>query len=165
MSQLFPFLSFFETRSIRISMASSMPLSSEKRYLFQVNQHVQASLMLLSIMDSADIEINNTLLSSSSAISISNSDDYENGLRWIDLSFFLYFFLFFVDLRLAAELGRCLLERNQELQNYINVLHKQIDDKQCDMKVRWTLGMNALNINFFLVPTYEISLYSRAAWY
>jgi hypothetical protein len=62
-------------------MASSMPLSSEKRYLFQVNQHVQASLMLLSIMDSADIEINNTLLSSSSAISISNSDDYENGLR------------------------------------------------------------------------------------
>jgi hypothetical protein len=36
---------------------------------------------------------------------------------------------------LAAELGRCLLERNHELQNYIGVLQKQIDDKQCDMKV------------------------------
>ncbi len=41
-----------------------------------------------------------------------------------------------IDLRLAAELGRCLLERNNELQNYIHVLQKQIDDKQCDMKVR-----------------------------
>ncbi len=42
----------------------------------------------------------------------------------------------FLDLRLAAELGRCLLERNHELQNYIHVLQKQIEDKQSDMKVR-----------------------------
>jgi len=61
--------------------------------------------MLLSIMDSADIELNNALLSSSSIIK-SNPDDYEK------------------DLRLAAELGRCLLERNHELQNYINVFTK-----------------------------------------
>jgi hypothetical protein len=41
-----------------------------------------------------------------------------------------------LDLQLAAELGRCLLERNQELQSYIGVLQKQIDDEQCDIKVR-----------------------------
>lgn len=41
-----------------------------------------------------------------------------------------------VDLRLAAEFGRCLLEQNQELQSYIDVLQQQIDDKQSDMKVR-----------------------------
>jgi len=70
-------------------------------------------------MDSADIELNNALLSSSSIIK-SNPDDYEK------------------DLRLAAELGRCLLERNQELQNYIHVLQKQIDDKQCDMNLLHT---------------------------
>jgi hypothetical protein len=58
-------------------MASSMPVS-QKHYLFQVNQHVQASIMLLSIMDSAEIDLNNTLLSSSS-ITTSNSDDYEKG--------------------------------------------------------------------------------------
>ena len=43
---------------------------------------------------------------------------------------------FFLDLQLAAELGRCLLERNQELQTYIGVLQKQIDDEQCDIKVK-----------------------------
>jgi hypothetical protein len=58
-------------------MASPMPLS-QKHYLFQVNHHVQASIMLLSIMDSADIELNNALLSSSSIIK-SNPDDYEKG--------------------------------------------------------------------------------------
>ena len=52
--------------------------SSQKHYLFQVNQHVQASIMLLSIMDGAELELNNTLLSSSS-ITTSNSDDYEKG--------------------------------------------------------------------------------------
>jgi hypothetical protein len=41
-----------------------------------------------------------------------------------------------VDLRLAAEFGRCLLEQNHELQSYIGVLQQQIDDKQSDMKVR-----------------------------
>jgi len=94
-----------------------MPLS-QKHYLFQVNHHVQASIMLLSIMDSAELDINNTLLTSSSLPTTSNPDDYEK------------------DLRLAAELGRCLLERNNELQNYINILQKQLDDKQCDMKVK-----------------------------
>ncbi|CAF0929439.1 unnamed protein product [Adineta steineri] len=92
-------------------MASSQSLS-QKHYLFQINQHVQASIMLLSIMESAELDLNNTLLSSSS-----NSDDFEQ------------------DLRLAAELGRCLLERNHELQNYIHVLQKQMDDKQSDMKL------------------------------
>jgi hypothetical protein len=58
-------------------MASTMPLS-QKHYLFQVNQHVQASIMLLSIMDSAELDINNTLLSSSS-LSTSNPDDYDKG--------------------------------------------------------------------------------------
>ncbi len=44
-----------------------------------------------------------------------------------------------LDLQLAAELGRCLLERNQELQNYVGVLQKQIDDEQCDIKVKHQL--------------------------
>jgi hypothetical protein len=70
-------------------------------------------------MDSAELDINNTLLTSSSSLpTTSNPDDYEK------------------DLRLAAELGRCLLERNNELQNYINILQKQLDDKQFDMKVK-----------------------------
>jgi len=71
-------------------------------------------------MDSAEIDINNTLLTTSSLTTTSNPDDYEK------------------DLRLAAELGRCLLERNQELKNYISVLQKQIDDKQSDMKLLHT---------------------------
>lgn len=41
----------------------------------------------------------------------------------------------YLDLQLAAELGRCLLERNQELQAYITVLQKQLDDEQSDVKV------------------------------
>jgi len=41
-----------------------------------------------------------------------------------------------LDLRLAAELGRCLLEQNQDLKNYIHVLQKQIEEKDYDMKVR-----------------------------
>lgn len=40
-----------------------------------------------------------------------------------------------LDLRLAAELGRCLLEQNQDLKNYIHVLQKQIEEKDYDMKV------------------------------
>ncbi len=56
-----------------------MPLS-QKHYLFQVNQHVQTSIMLLSIMDSAELDINNTLLPSSSITTTSNPDDYEKGL-------------------------------------------------------------------------------------
>ena len=60
-------------------MDSSMPLS-QKHYLFQVNQHVQTSIMLLSIMDSAELDINNTLLPSSSITTASNPDDYEKGL-------------------------------------------------------------------------------------
>jgi hypothetical protein len=65
----------------------------EKRHLFQVNRHVQASIMLLSIMDGAELDLNNTMLSSSSKTttsttpnvtttlsSISTSDDYEQGL-------------------------------------------------------------------------------------
>jgi hypothetical protein len=64
----------------------------QKRHLFQVNRHVQASIMLLSIMDGAELDMSNTLLSSSSKTttsststttitsSISTSDDYEKGL-------------------------------------------------------------------------------------
>lgn len=44
-------------------------------------------------------------------------------------------FVQYLDLQLAAELGRCLLERNQELQSYISVLQKQIDEEQADIKV------------------------------
>ncbi|CAF4513272.1 unnamed protein product, partial [Rotaria magnacalcarata] len=95
-------------------MASSMALS-QKHYLFQVNQHVQASVMFLSVMDGAELDFNNTLLSSSS-LTTSNPGDYDK------------------DLQLAAELGRYLLERNHDLQNYINVLQKELDDKQCEMK-------------------------------
>jgi len=64
----------------------------QKRHLFQVNRHVQASIMLLSIMDGAELDLNNTLLSSSpkttattstttttTASSLSTSDDYEKG--------------------------------------------------------------------------------------
>lgn len=69
-------------------MASSI-LLSQKHYLFQVNHHVQASIMLLSIMDSAELDLNNTLLSSSS-ITTSNSDDYEKGLIIIKLFFLLH---------------------------------------------------------------------------
>ncbi|CAF2637392.1 unnamed protein product [Rotaria sp. Silwood2] len=96
-------------------MASSMALS-RKHYLFQVNQNVQASIMFLSIMDGAELDFTNTLLSSSSITTL-NPDDYEKNLR------------------LAAELGRYLLERNQELQNYIQVLEKEIEDKQCEVKL------------------------------
>jgi hypothetical protein len=52
--------------------------SSPKHYLFQINQHVQESIMLLSIMDGTELDLNNALLSSSS-ITTSNSDDYEKG--------------------------------------------------------------------------------------
>ncbi|UJR26907.1 hypothetical protein I4U23_008217 [Adineta vaga] len=88
--------------------------------------------MLLSVMDGAEFDLNNTSLSSSSKTAttttttttatstISTSDDYDK------------------DLQLAAELGRCLLERNQELQTYIGVLQKQIDDEQCDIKLLHT---------------------------
>jgi len=63
--------------------------SSPKHYLFQSNQHVQASIMLLSIMDGTELDLNNALLSSSS-ITTSNSDDYEKGFfLLIKLSFFL----------------------------------------------------------------------------
>jgi hypothetical protein len=114
----------------------------EKRHLFQVNHHVQASIMLLSIMDGAELDLNNTMLSSSAKTttlsSISTSDDYEKGTYF---SLYQNLLLLIIkqnslDLQLAAELGRCLLERNQELQAYIGVLQKQIDDEQCDIKVR-----------------------------
>ena len=62
----------------------------EKHHLFQVNRHVQASIMLLSIMDGAELDLNNTMLSSSSktttsttpnvTTTLSTSDDYEKGL-------------------------------------------------------------------------------------
>jgi hypothetical protein len=63
----------------------------QKRHLFQVNRHVQASIMLLSIMDGAELDLNNTILPSSSKATtastttttttsqISTSDDYEQG--------------------------------------------------------------------------------------
>lgn len=108
---------------------------SQKHYLFQVNRHVQASIMFLSIMDSAELDFNSTLLSSASSITSSNPDDYDKGLSQC---FAILFKLFpiEIDLRLAAELGRYLLERNHELESYINVLQKELDDKKCDMKVR-----------------------------
>ena len=40
-----------------------------------------------------------------------------------------------IDLRLAAEFGRYLLEQNQELQNYVSNLQKQLDDTKTDMTV------------------------------
>ncbi|CAF1035853.1 unnamed protein product [Rotaria sp. Silwood1] len=67
-------------------------------------------------MDGAELDFTNTLLSSSSITTL-NPDDYEKNLR------------------LAAELGRYLLERNQKLQNYIDILEKEIDDKQCEIKL------------------------------
>ncbi len=126
---------------MRRNLVLSMP--PVKHHLFQVNRHVQASIMLLSVMDGAELDLNNTLLSSSSksttetTSSISTSDDYDQGFFFQKkqnyISFNIYIYL---DLQLAAELGRCLLERNQELQTYIGVLQKQIDDDQCDIKVR-----------------------------
>lgn len=59
-------------------MVSSIALS-QKHYIFQVNQHVQASIMFLSVMDGAEIDFNNTILFSSS-LTRSNPDDYEKGL-------------------------------------------------------------------------------------
>ena len=86
-------------------------------------------------MDSAEFDLNNTLLSSSS-ISSTDSDDYDKGKSIYSIVFLRQLVsFFFTELRLAAELGRCLLERNHELQNYINLLQKQFDDKQSDMKV------------------------------
>jgi hypothetical protein len=57
------------------------PMPPQKRRLFQVNRHVQASIMLLSVMDGAELDLNNTLLSSSSktTTTLSTSDDYEQG--------------------------------------------------------------------------------------
>jgi len=67
------------------------PMPPQKRHLFQVNHHVQASIMLLSIMDGAELELNNTLLPSSSTATPktiisanatatnSTSEDYEKG--------------------------------------------------------------------------------------
>ena len=58
----------------------------QKHHLFQVNRHVQASIMLLSVMDGADLDLNNTILPSSTKTttsttsSISTTDDYEKGL-------------------------------------------------------------------------------------
>lgn len=76
-------------------------------------------------MDGAEIDLTNSSLSTtnpssktnSATSSLSATDDYEK------------------DLQLAAELGRCLLERNQELQSYINVLQKQVDEEQNDIKL------------------------------
>ena len=98
-------------------------------------------------MDGAELDLNNTSLSSSpkttstaaaaatTATTISATDDYDKGLPYF-LTNRLFYFQICLDLQLAAELGRCLLERNQELQTYIGVLQKQIDDEQCDIKVR-----------------------------
>ncbi len=97
-------------------------------------------------MDSAELDMNNTLLTSSSlTTTTSNPDDYEK------------------DLRLAAELGRCLLERNNELQNYINILQKQLDDKQCDMKVK-RKKKKKTTMFVFLVITYKTFFNSRRTW-
>ena len=66
----------------------------QKRHLFQVNHHVQASIMLLSIMDGAELELNNTHLSSKTTTpvspatttsSLSTSDDYEKGLSLVSI--------------------------------------------------------------------------------
>ena len=116
-------------------------MPSSKHHLFQVNQHAQASIMLLSVMEGAEVNLNNTVLSSSSkaattSSSMSASDDYEKGLSKGKNNSKRIDFLWFLDLQLAAELGRYLLERNQELQNYVDDLQKQIDDEQCNVKVR-----------------------------
>jgi ABC-type lipoprotein release transport system permease subunit len=75
----------------------------QQHHLFQVNRHVQASIMLLSVMDGADLELNNTILSSTSKTttttttatpSISTSDDYEQGfsskMKYISFNLFKY---------------------------------------------------------------------------
>ena len=85
-------------------MLSPMPPQPPpKRRLFQVNRHVQASIMLLSVMDGAELDLNNSLLPSASKTaatsivasnsslasntssitpsSLSTSDDYEKGER------------------------------------------------------------------------------------
>ena len=111
-------------------------MPSDQRNLFQIDEHLPRSLVFLSIMDSAaDIDLNKTRLSSSK--SISSSDDYENGS--LAVSCFHSHLYPNLDLRLAAEFGRCLLERNQELQTYITHLQKQIDEKQSDVKVSESL--------------------------
>lgn len=137
-------------------MALSMPYL-RKHCLFQVNHHVQTSLMLLSIMDSAELDLNNANLSSSTV----DSEDYDKGL-FLSISWIASRHLFHLDLRLAAELGRYLLERNQELQNYINVLQKQLDDQQCDMQVRTRFIKPTTTIPSLVVITFKISLNSRA---
>ncbi len=64
-----------------------------KHHLFQVNRHVQASIMLLSVMDGAELDLNNTLLSSSSkstTATTSTSDDYDQGFSFKETK--LHFF-------------------------------------------------------------------------
>ena len=64
-----------------------LPIAVQKRHLFQVNRHVQASIMLLSVMDGAEIDLTNTSLTStgstskpnSTTSSLTNTDDYEKG--------------------------------------------------------------------------------------
>lgn len=64
-----------------------LPITIQKRHLFQVNRHVQASIMLLSVMDGAEIDLTNSSLSTtnpssktnSATSSLSATDDYEKG--------------------------------------------------------------------------------------
>ena len=58
-------------------MASST-LQSRKHYLFQVNQHVQTSAMVPSVMDGTELDFNNIIMSLSS-ITESNPNDCEKG--------------------------------------------------------------------------------------
>jgi hypothetical protein len=65
-----------------------MPIQTHRhRRLFQVNRHVQASLMLLSVMDGAELDMNKTILSPPPSLP-STSDDFEKGLTSICVSFF-----------------------------------------------------------------------------
>ncbi|CAF1133194.1 unnamed protein product [Didymodactylos carnosus] len=99
------------------SLTSSYSINENESPLFQViNHHVHrrpSSIMLFTLMDGAEIKQDDLKLK----IMNDNTDDYEK------------------DLQLAAELGRCLLERNQELQNCIKNLQQQIEDKDCEIKL------------------------------
>jgi len=76
----------------------------QKRHLFQVNRHVQASIMLLSIMDGAELDLNNTSLplsskttttattTTTSTSQIATSDDYEQGFSYQKKILFLLTF-------------------------------------------------------------------------
>ncbi|CAF1177815.1 unnamed protein product [Didymodactylos carnosus] len=112
------------TSSLTTSSYSISPqklISKNESPIFQVTNHHRyvhyrpSSMMLFTLMDSAELKQDDLKLK----IMNDNCDESEKGIH----------------LQLAAELGRCLLERNQELQNCIKILQQQIEDKDCEIKL------------------------------